>query len=113
MNLMYIIKYFYCILYWSYFVGFLGFVYGSINGYNEAKDKITKFENEFETFYDIINEYVERIIKRAIFFGLIVFGISVLFLILFPIFIIYLSILYFYHKIINFLYWLNYKTRCL
>lgn len=99
-----IIKYLNYILYLSKFTGFCGSVFGLINGYNEAKDNITKYQDEFITFYDIINEYTERIIKKGIFFGFITFGLSILLLVLFPILTIYFGLSYLYNKIINFFY---------
>jgi hypothetical protein len=99
-----IIKYFYYIFYLSKFTGFCGSVFGLINGYYEAKYNTIKYQDEFITFYDIINEYCERIIKKGIFFGLIVFCSSILLLVLFPVSTIYFGTILLYNKMINFFY---------
>ena len=101
---MHIINYFYLILYFGYFTGIIGLVIGLINGYNKAKNNVIKFKNDLKTLYIIINEYSEQIIQIGLFFGFIGFALGVLFSIIFPIFIIYLSLLYLYQKIIKFFY---------
>jgi uncharacterized protein YqhQ len=99
---MHIITYLYYILYFGYFTGIIGIIIGSIYGYNNAKNNITQFYDEFENSYAIINEYTEQIIKKVAFFGSISFIVGIILSILLPIFIIYLLSLFVYNRIINF-----------
>lgn len=97
--------YFYFIIYFSYFTGFIGIVLGLFYGYNEADQNIIRYTNDFVTYYDIINEYTERIVKKTVFFGIIFFFVGILFCIVFPILTCYLSLIYIYNK---FLYLIGY-----
>lgn len=96
-----VIKYFYCVLNFSCFTGIFGFIIGAINGYNQAKNNITNFSNDFISTYDIINEYAERLIKKTVFFSMISFTLGVMVGIFFPVFILYITYLFVSNKISN------------